>query len=427
MELFTNIHMCSLLTQTEDITVLRSVPMEKLVHALTLQDSREMMQQNIPLSLTALLAGCHGFKATNPRDMVFALTGITDDPISSLVAPNYKKTVREVFRDVARYILCGKGGENPLFFMSYAGCGHPRLEKDLPSWVPDWTKPVQSLTHGKQFPKYRASGDLSPKFCLNLDIDKIILGGLVVDEVSQLGRNFDEDFIEAKIIKISDGFKVIRWYKSAQNLATECLKAPYVNGQSLSEAFWRAAICDATRDERPASEVYKEYFDCFYKKTLTDEQIENWTKHFETMTPDVPDVPAGLDAQAEEKSTKFTALASKVSAQRRFCITKKGYIGWVPRLSQVGDLVGIIDGEQTPYIVRKCDRGTTHLVAVDSPEIARFLVGCWTPGSTQNIDRATFQEELEYSQFLLLGACYMHAMMDGEMMQAGTPQPFILQ
>jgi hypothetical protein len=438
MRVFTNIYMVNLLGSTEDPMILRKPPLDKLGHAFALQFFQERMQQNMPLSLIEVLAISNGFKATNPRDMIFALIGLTDDPIHPLVAPNYNKSIREVFRDTARFILCRKGSKDPLFFMSYAGSGHPRLEKDLPSWVPDWTKPVQPLTHGAVFPKYHASGDSSPRFSLSLDTDIIILGGLMVDKIYQLSPYNEEAFAEAETFKGSDVFNTSRRYKGPQNLATECLKSPYVNGQPLSDAFWRAAMGDATDNERPAHEIYKEYFDCFNEifDQEKDSRLEKVLRDFETFG-DVPDIDY-LEAQIEEggsdrylekvaKSTKYAAMANRVSLYRRFCITKKGYIGWVPRFSQVGDLVGIIDGEPTPYIVRRCEKSTTNLDAIASPDIARFLVSCWTRGGTCYVDRDNWLEKIETTQFLLVGACYMHAMMDGEMLQAGTPQPLIFR
>ncbi len=67
------------------------------------------------------------------------------------------------------------------------------------------------------------------------------------------------------------------------------------------------------------------------------------------------------------------------SSGRRFCITKQGYMGLVPPLCKPGDLVYIILGAETPYIV--CRR--------------------------RSADQSTYE---------LLGECYVHGMMDGEML-----------
>ena len=42
---------------------------------------------------------------------------------------------------------------------------------------------------------------------------------------------------------------------------------------------------------------------------------------------------------------------------RRFCITEHDYIGLVPDTAQVGDLIYIVPGAQTPYAIRNGDRG----------------------------------------------------------------------
>lgn len=38
---------------------------------------------------------------------------------------------------------------------------------------------------------------------------------------------------------------------------------------------------------------------------------------------------------------------------RQFCITENGYMGLVPKYSQKGDLVVILHGAKTPYVLRK--------------------------------------------------------------------------
>ena len=41
-----------------------------------------------------------------------------------------------------------------------------------------------------------------------------------------------------------------------------------------------------------------------------------------------------------------------VARNRQFCVTKRGYIGWVPNASEKGDRICLLTGGQVPYVVR---------------------------------------------------------------------------
>ncbi|KAI1824752.1 heterokaryon incompatibility protein-domain-containing protein [Xylaria intraflava] len=76
----------------------------------------------------------------------------------------------------------------------------------------------------------------------------------------------------------------------------------------------------------------------------------------------------------------------RISFERRLCITKKGYVGLVPPLTRIGDRVAIFYGGDAPYLVRS----DTNTGDEDKPTVLRCQ---------------------------LVGECYMHGMMDGEMMK----------
>ncbi|KAI0194632.1 heterokaryon incompatibility protein-domain-containing protein [Astrocystis sublimbata] len=91
---------------------------------------------------------------------------------------------------------------------------------------------------------------------------------------------------------------------------------------------------------------------------------------------------AGAVHQAPMVAHFFESL--RVGFKRRLCVTKKGYMGMVPPLTQVGDVVTIVHGGDAPYLVRP----ETDLVVAEKIGVLRCK---------------------------LVGECYMHGMMDGEM------------
>lgn len=52
------------------------------------------------------------------------------------------------------------------------------------------------------------------------------------------------------------------------------------------------------------------------------------------------------------------------SKGRYFCVTKRGYLGWVPEAAQVGDLVYAVRWSRIPYVLRRL--GSTYTLVGDS-------------------------------------------------------------
>ena len=92
--------------------------------------------ENGPLLLRDLLFLTGSFKATEPKDRIFALLGITDDVPEEFI--NYNRNLREILIDVASMCLTRDKHKvtPPLDFLCFVN--HIIQSPDLPSWVPVW-------------------------------------------------------------------------------------------------------------------------------------------------------------------------------------------------------------------------------------------------------------------------------------------------
>lgn len=95
-----------------------------------------------------LFGGCHirvlldytkMFKATDPRDLIFALVGLTSDLDSDFRKRlvDYNKSLRDVHIELARWFIRHQRS-NESIILSYAGNPGERIDS-VPSWVPDWS------------------------------------------------------------------------------------------------------------------------------------------------------------------------------------------------------------------------------------------------------------------------------------------------
>jgi hypothetical protein len=104
-------------------------------------------------NMMELLQARRGLGVSDPRDMVFAHVGFADDGWHEALAVDYSKTCAQVYTDFARYLDKKYGRLDLLERIEEKKNSRACLEK-LPSWVPDWTAPLEPLAT-KRFPLFR--------------------------------------------------------------------------------------------------------------------------------------------------------------------------------------------------------------------------------------------------------------------------------
>jgi len=333
------------------------------------------------LPLTLLLAKCADFQATDGRDKVYAMLGLSSDNSWQVIQPDYEhKTTKEVYIEAAMFIL---GTSDPLSFLPFAGTGDgPSTSiEGLPSWVPDWSSPPgasaldQPLHNHYEKTQYYASLFSDPEVSLDSSTNILTLGGAVVDQVVSLAptchfpplkgtgpiETYGTPFHPAQISNF------IEWHDESVLVAFGATKLR----ASKEEDFWRTLIGDMTPSSRPApaqlGEDYRRWID-------TSRLVHRF--HMKQGKGDA--LPSDLNPASPEFAIWGTAMGL-CAVKRRVCVTSRGYLGMVPPRSKVGDSVAIFLGVKTPYVLRKTQSGMKEM-------------------------------------FELVGECYVDGMMDGEMM-----------
>ncbi|KAK7912155.1 hypothetical protein PG985_014636 [Apiospora marii] len=123
--------------------------------------------------------------ATDPRDKVYGLLGLTKDAISRSIVPDYSpaNTVAKLFTDIAtKLVASGRVGD----LLHHAGLD--RNVSHLPSWVPDWTKQSRSTL---PVHLYRCMGTTTPN-CTLLKIKegkrpKLRVRGVIISQITIVG------------------------------------------------------------------------------------------------------------------------------------------------------------------------------------------------------------------------------------------------
>jgi hypothetical protein len=100
-----------------------------------------------------------------------------------LVEPNYAKTILEVYRDIAKFLIIEHGN---LAVLSHAGAP---LEANWPTWAPDWRhgSVANTLLTMRSADTYNAGGDQPLSVEISDNANRLTLQGIEADSVEFYG------------------------------------------------------------------------------------------------------------------------------------------------------------------------------------------------------------------------------------------------
>jgi Heterokaryon incompatibility protein (HET) len=246
-----------LLPQTSAIPIADSLVNQYIAETPTMIKTlkrRNQFRNGVRWQLEDYLMAARGREVTDEKDIAFAgyslvnRTDLGEGKImaqSSLLKADYTKTVTQVFQECTEYLLVERLG---LRTLSLVGDHSEQRFRPYPSWVPDFTEVLMPT------PFWAISGDAFQAFssantvrCFEVDNLVLNLRGFQWDEVSTVGRNYDdlnwENFRSRIIGRIWDIIDVLVEI-DANYLPT---------GEATLTALWRTLIADPHRGPHPAS------------------------------------------------------------------------------------------------------------------------------------------------------------------------------
>ncbi|KAI0974681.1 heterokaryon incompatibility protein-domain-containing protein [Xylaria arbuscula] len=271
----------------------------------------------------------------------------------------------------------------------------PILQKfKLPTWVPNWSKPTHMdplpLLGGGKEPRFYAGGKNKILILNNLNEDLLSLSGVRFDRITQLAKPWhpENDFPPMS----RKGIAVL-W--DWENLALKDVEnCPYGGILGRMEALWRTHLADAPGSGASPPED-RWLVECWYDRigwamkrptyedlrgkglwktawidteyTHVGQQMHN---HFiDLLGSEFERRVAARELSSEELSTKsikkwfkahdhkrYPDVARRIfkaSGHRALYITEKGYMGLGPWNAKVGDVIAVLDGGKTPFLLRQ--------------------------------------------------------------------------
>ncbi|KAJ4290840.1 hypothetical protein N0V90_010035 [Kalmusia sp. IMI 367209] len=353
-----------------------------------------------PQSISHVLRIFGEKEATMSIDKVFALIGIAksyNTDLKRLV--DYRKEKDAVLLDLANFLL--DNGETSEI-LDLAGIGRSGRSPNIPSWAVDWTTVraagvALNSIFSPNTVRYHATIGTTSSVVRGASQREIVLRGQYVDQILTLvpvesfavtGPPSLEHLPSAQFSYLDEALKIARMHAKDPY--------PFLQNQSLEEAVWRTLIGDKTYQIRPAPQAYG-----WVLKTVLERLVE-LKNIFVTNPLDVLFTRAvaeklqtefGLDkfrefekANKEAQDLQWLFDSGIGSSPYAFCVTKGGFVGMVPQLSQIGDYVCLIYGFEVPYVLRRSSE----------------------------------------EKYKLVGDAYIHGIMDGQALVEGTDEDFTL-
>ncbi|KAL8991679.1 MAG: hypothetical protein Q9169_007753 [Polycauliona sp. 2 TL-2023] len=275
-------------------------------------------------------------EATQPQDLIYSMLGIASDGDTCGIAIDYGKHYTEVFKDMTMYLMNTTGAHG----LAWSGQDRSNTDTDgfiLPSWVPDFRLQLGFMINRPKLRLFSATGESNFEYTVDGMRNTIFIRTFYVDK-----------FIEARH-----------------------LGSFSQDGNTRDDTPWDtrvpelASFLDAAADRSPTRYDKSAWEEMHWRLPLTDRFYDG---HVEQR--------AGLEVkdwyiafmQSEHPSS--ASAASKAAKYKQYIdtspsiafVTDTGYIGVGSSRITLGDELHLVQGSDTPFVLRKTD-GRYELVS----------------------------------------------------------------
>ena len=311
--------------------------------------SRDRLQQGLQTTLLDCLSRARSSFSMDPRDKVFGILGLASDDKTLLPNPDYSTSVVEIYQTLTKNTIIT---QRSLDILSEVEDPMWTLIDKLPSWAVDWSAQTRGFPFRKLpvYTHFRAAGDSVVRLDKCTTPGTLALTGNRIDTIHRCGlpllrlRPRDSPLLKAVNLIGAITLRTVsvrciaqcrwqQWERLALTLNS------YPHHPSASAAYLRTLIAGAPMPDSPhdLTFLYQAYLRAsgFLRGSMA--------------------LACSAEPNDDGVCTHWRAYADNVEAVchgRRFFVTRKGYMGLAPVSAREGDVVCILRGGKTPYVVR---------------------------------------------------------------------------
>ena len=318
------------------------------------------MKQQLSSPLQELLVSIYRLGATDPRDRIFALLGLSNDAQLLGIRADYSKSYSVMCVETAWRMLRQYG----LWVLSKSSaCRSTHHEEDLPSWVPDWSLPHVANLGVLRFDEAEFSASGASVMCTRPSIDnqnfesKVIeVSGTFVADISVIGSRaaftvprVTMSNFHAAVAFLADIGRLLVQVSETQSLTRET---------SWTQALWQIPIV-----HRKVAAISGEYQSAYHQKTAQLYHAYNVLRD-EASVPSTITTTEDYNAWRLHECQLYLELLFENAHQKRSfaCSGKPAYLGMGAENMKPGDRVCIFLGANVPYILRPQNNGRYKMV-----------------------------------------------------------------
>lgn len=320
------------------------------------------------VTLLDLLQRTRNFKATNPRDKIYAIMGVSNEnsmtseatfrainPAGSLKV-EYDKTTEEIYCDVTRCLILRNRGLEVLSMVHHTDLLH---RDGFPSWVPRFDEPKKVPFNIGGMGVFSAAGThRSQERFIRRTPDPTLLTvyGVRIDDVRLTSNTISfsslKDFSPERI-----------WSEISQaDIYCPSSSHTYLTGEPLDLAFGMALTCGQI-----GALYYKSVMDGNGITNLNGETVGKLTTEFKASISAYKQLIIWRLTESGFRGSRETLIAESFREivpfigtvevwghGRRVFWTTSGRLGLGPSAMKPGDLVYSICGGRVPFVLRPC-------------------------------------------------------------------------
>ncbi|KAI4277755.1 MAG: hypothetical protein L6R38_005378 [Xanthoria sp. 2 TBL-2021] len=323
--------------------------------------------------LSTLWQAMGNLDATNPRDKVYAFLAFADSTDENRISPSYGKSIKSVYTDATVRSIYSVGSLDVLELAIKSA----ESSEDLPSWVPDFSKPLPSspfMTHNVGSTEFHASRDSQyASRSSHTNLTTLTVRGHVLSTVASI---HPRDFHNHKPSQILHDWinlpDVTAWVHSQiqppvhENFPESSL--------TLQSRILRTLLAEgAGSDDKPDNLNYTDpeaILDVYYKEPLILEARNNSPKFDRAIRK--TDSPSTRSLKLQLSTYRWIQKIVKIIVNKKFSISVDFNFGLAYEAVREGDVICILQGSKTPTVLRRvCDAEANHY---------RFVARCFVDG-----------------------------------------------